>query len=523
MNNWKICVLVDCDMDGFSSAAIALNYLYTLYSEILTKQECKELLTYYLHEGKEHGLADCYDKIPDDVDLVWIPDAATNDIEEMKYLVEHGKKIVVTDHHLSDNWLIDDNVVILNNQICDYPNKDLAGAGVTWQLCRAYDDIYGLDIANNYIDLAAAGCAVDMMNYTSLETRAIVREGLSNIKNPYLYYMIEKNRFSIDKMGGVNYMSVSWYVGPFVNAICRIGTMAEKDLIFKSFLQMYAFDKIESGKRGHVGEPVPLVEEAVRVCGNVKNRQNKLQTEGMDFIREKIKNENLLDHAIILILVDEGEVDPAIRGLLANKVQAEYQHPCYILSKSKDDVYRGSGRNYSMSEIQNLRETVLNTNLVEYCEGHDNSHGLGIAAENVEAFIHKTDEQYKDIAHEPVYIVDSIWDENDINMQFILDVAMGKDYWGQGVSEPLFCLENVPIGVHNVQLLSKDKHPTIKIHLDCGLDIMKFGSSEEEYLTLTEPNTYITLVGKANKNEWYQRITPQILVEDYELSHEWIF
>jgi hypothetical protein len=52
---------------------------------------------------------------------------------------------------------------------------------------------------------------------------------------------------------------------------------------------------------------------------------------------------------------------------------------------------------------------------------------------------------------------------------------------------------------------------------------MKFGSSEEEYLTLTEPNTYITLVGKANKNEWYQRVTPQILVEDFELSHQWIF
>ena len=35
-------------------------------------------------------------------------------------------------------------MVIINNQICKYPNKDLSGAGVTWQICRAYDDTMGL-------------------------------------------------------------------------------------------------------------------------------------------------------------------------------------------------------------------------------------------------------------------------------------------------------------------------------------------------------------------------------------------
>ena len=527
-NKWKVCVIVDSDCDGYTASAIALNYLYQLYSWNLGQDKCKELLTYYIHNGKQHGLEDCYKDLPQDAKLIWLPDCATNDVKEMKYLIARGKKIIVTDHHMSDEWLVDDNVAILNNQICDYPNKDLSGAGVTWQLCRAYDEICGLHFANDYIDLAALGCSADMMDYTSIETRAIIQEGLKNIKNPYFYYMAEKNKFSIDKMGGINYMSVSWYIAPFVNAMCRTGTMEEKDLIFKSFLQMYAFDKVESGKRGHKGELVPLVEEAVRVCGNVKNRQTKLQNEAMDFIREKIEDEDLLDHGIIMILAEQDEIDPSVRGLIANKIQAEYQHPCYILTKSKtkDDeeyFYRGSGRNYSMSENQDLRSTVLETGLVESCEGHNNAHGLSIAERNIDEFIKKTDEQYKNISHEPVYIVDCVWSKNEVNPQMILDIANEKEYWGQGISEPLICLKDIPIGINNVQLLSKDKNPTIKIHLDCGVDIMKFKSSIQEYEKLTEPNTLITLVGKANANSWMGRTTAQIMCDSYELSHKWVF
>lgn len=49
---------------------------------------------------------------------------------------------------------------------------------------------------------------------------------------------------------------------------------------------------------------------------------------------------------------------------------------------------------------------------------------------------------------------------------------------------------------------------------------MKFKSSQEEYELLTEPNTYITLIGKTNINEWNGRITAQIMCEDYELKQE---
>lgn len=213
-----------------------------------------------------------------------------------------------------------------------------------------------------------------MMSYKSIETKAIVDQGLQNIKNPFFYYMCEKNKFSIDKMGGINYMSIAFYVTPFINAIVRSGTMEEKDLIFKSFLQMYAFEKIASDKRGHKGELVPRVEEAVRIAANIKARQTKLQDATMDLLERRIKDFRLTENGIIILLCEPGEVEKNLAGLCANKIQAKYQHPCYILTKSKEQndkeyFYRGSGRNYSMSENQDLRQLALSTGIPEYVQG----------------------------------------------------------------------------------------------------------------------------------------------------------
>ncbi len=450
----------------------------------------------------------------------------------MQQLVDSGKKILCMDHHESSNWIHNDNVVIINNQICDYPNKDLSGAGVTWQICKAYDYIMGLanidswEGANRYIDLAALGNLSDMMDYRSIETRAIIIQGLQNIKNPFFYYMCEKNKFSIDKMGGINYMSIAFYVTPFINAIVRSGTMEEKDLIFKSFLTMYAFDKIESGKRGHKGELVPRVEEAVRIAANVKARQTKLQDAAMDLLERRIQSDRLTENGIIICCCEPGEVEKNLAGLVANKIQAKYQHPCLVLtrSKGKDDkeyYYRGSARNYSMSEIEDMRQLCEDTGDVEYAQGHSSAFGISIPESKLDDFIQKTNSIYSEAAQEPVYWVDFEWFNKDIDAKKILLIAQNKDTWGQGLPEPYVAIKDIPLT--SVQLLSPDKHPTLKIHLSNGVDIMKFKSSQEEFEQFTRPNMYLTAVCRCSRNEWNGNVTAQLIVEDFYINEKWVF
>lgn len=366
-NEDDIAVIVDSDADGFTSAAIFINYLYELYPEYT-----KEHVHYYLHSGKQHGLSDMTElKEP----VIVVPDGGTNDYKQHELFSERNQCIIILDHHEAPYESVVDTVITVNNQLSDnYENKYFSGAGIVYRFCQAYDAEYNTEhpIADKFLDLVALGNLSDMMDYRNIETRYYIHKGLQNIHNPFFYYMIEKNDYSIQKKGGINYNSIAWYVTPFINAIVRSGKDDEKLLIFESMLQMKAFEKIPSGKRGHKGELVPRVEEAVRIVTNVKARQTKGQDAAMELIENKIIEEGLLDNAIILCLLEPGQVEQNLAGLVANKVQAKYQRPTLILTKFTLNgrcSYRGSARNYSKCPEQKMREVVLGTELVDYAQG----------------------------------------------------------------------------------------------------------------------------------------------------------
>ena len=99
-------------------------------------------------------------------------------------------------------------------------------------------------------------------------------------------------------------------------------------------LKYKAFDILPSTKRGHsLGETEILVEQAIRVATNVKNRQTKIQDECIEKIEHRIEEENLLSHKVLLFLLEPGQVDKNIAGLVANKIMAKYQRPVCMLTK----------------------------------------------------------------------------------------------------------------------------------------------------------------------------------------------
>ena len=90
-----ICVVVDCDCDGYTSSAILINYLYDL-APAFTENH----VHFYLHEGKQHGLSDCFDWIEDmGPSLVIIPDAGSNDVTYLQKLETNDIKVIILDHH----------------------------------------------------------------------------------------------------------------------------------------------------------------------------------------------------------------------------------------------------------------------------------------------------------------------------------------------------------------------------------------------------------------------------------------
>lgn len=501
-----------------------MNYLYSRKPEWSEKY-----LSYILHDGKQHGLSDVMDKI--DCDLIIIPDAASNDRQQqMELTIKRNIQVIILDHHdINDIEIVDTTpAIVINVQNSAYPNKALTGAGVAYRFISAFEDliIHG-NQPTEFMDLCALGNCGDMADYRELEIRAIINIGFSNIKNPFLYTLCQKHKYTLDKRGGINYLSMAFAAVPFINALTRSGTPKEQDIVFKGMLTQYAFEKVESSKRGEKGVHVFHYQEAVTTAERVKRRQDKLTQETVELLERRIQEQHLTDNAILLLLCEPGEVEANIAGLVANKLQAKYQHPTLVLrrTKTKDDkeyVYRGSARNYSFSPVKNMRTLCESTGELTLAAGHEGAWGCAIPERNVDAFIQKTNDLYKNVDFTPAYMVDFIWTPSQLNPQTIIEIAE-LDIWGQEMPQATVAVKDIPLSENNVQILGLAKgKPTLKISCN-GIDFIKFQSSEEEYEQFIQPNTYLTVVGTCQKNVWNDIITPQILIDDYDLKEKWIF
>ena len=529
-NNENCLVVVDSDCDGYTSSALLINYLHDAFPS-WTENKVK----YFLHSGKQHGLSDCID-LAKNYDLVILPDSSSNDYEYHKQL----KDVIVLDHHEAD--MISQDACIINNQLSDYPNKELSGVGVTWQFCRYLDSLLNTSYANEYLDLVALGNMADMMSLKSLETKHLILKGFKeeNHKNPFIYAMAQKNSYSLGEH--ITPMGAAFYIAPFVNAMVRSGTLEEKEILFKSMLKTEAFKEIPSNKRGHKpGEMERLVDQALRTATNVKNRQTRAQDAGLEFLENLIEKNNLLDHKVLLFLLEPGQVDRNIAGLIANKFMAKYQRPCCILTKVTEDnngevrvSYQGSARGYDKSGITNFKDICEAAPGTMYAQGHQGAFGLGIDlgkydvndegcmemfGEPIYQFLQYTDDALKDMASEPVYMVDYIYKGNEVNPENIIDIADLEDLWGKDMDEPFVAIEGLKVTKEMVTLMSPDKKPTLKITLPNKTALIKFGSSQEEYEKfLTDGYVEINVIGRCNKNVWNGWTTAQIFIEDYEIT-----
>ena len=506
----KVLVQIDSDCDGYTSAAALINYLNRLFPGFVQTN-----VYYRIHTGKQHGIL--LETIPEDVKLVIAPDSSSNDYEVHEELKSRGVDVLVIDHHEADK--ISENAVIINNQLCDYPTKSLSGVGMVYKFCSYMDELLNVDYADDYLDLVALGMVADMMDLRDYETRHLITRGLENIRNPYFKGMVDKQAYSLKD--GISPIGVAFYIAPYVNATIRMGTQEEKLMLFESMLDYRGYELVPSTKRGCKGQQETRVEQACRNCTNIKNRQTKARDAALENIERIIKEKNLLENKILAIKLDTFAADRNLTGLIANQLMAKYQRPVLLLNKTADG-WEGSGRGYDKSRFDNLREFLKDSGMIMYAEGHANALGVGITDEWFSSFIEYSNRELAEFDFTPCYKVDFIFSGSDFRGMDIVEIAELKSLWGQGVDEPLVAIEHINVYAGNVVLMSPDKSPTLKITLPNGTSLIKFKSSQEEYDKLRSETGCITInvVGKCERNVWNGTVTPQIIIEDYEIVGE---
>ena len=508
-NQEKIFLIVDCDADGFTASAALVNYIYKVFPSAM------ELLSIQLHEGKEHGIEEKWleEIVANEYKLVICPDASSNDYEQHKFLKDNGIDVLVLDHHDAEE--VSENAIIINNQLSDYPNKTLSGVGIVYKFCSKIDELMKIKEADTILDLVSLGMIADMMDMRNFETKHLIQKGLTRIENPFFKALVERQAYSIGET--VTPIGVAFYIAPLINATIRVGTQNEKEVMFKAMLNHCAYDMIPSTKRGEKGKTEAIVIQAVRNATNVRNRQKKARDNGFEYVEQIIAANNLDKNKIIVVQVSE-DLDKNLTGLIANQLMAKYQKPVLLVRETDEGLLQGSARGYDKSELKDLKSFLLESGFMEYAEGHAAAMGVGIYKDKVNALVDYSNTVLANYDFSACYDVDYEYMSNDFKAQDIIDIGSMKSLWGKGVDEAMVVIKGIKITSNNITLMSANKNPTIKITLQNGTSLIKFGASQAEFESLKSSGyTEIDVIGTCAINEWQGMITPQILIKDYEV------
>lgn len=517
-NNSKVAVLQDCDCDGVTSAALMIQYINDNFPSIS--------VDYIIHDNKEHGLdnksmLEIEQRKPD---LLIIPDAGSNDLRQLKTLKSAGIDVIVLDHHDESEKVtrlksiyklenLNDFAVIVNNQMSSkVKDKSMTGVGIVYKFCSVVDERLKRDTVNKYLDLVALGMIADSCDLTQLQTRYLVLEGIKQIQNEtnynkFISELVKSQAYSLHNKATI--LGISFYIAPLVNALIRLGTKEDKEIMLKAFLNSSEKAIIKIRGKGEV--KVSIQEQARRLCESYKRKQQKMTGDYTEILKEQINEFGLNEYPVICCKADKS-FEKTFTGLIANKLTSMYSKPCLLL-RDCNDILMGSARGFDKSHIKDIKDFCLQTKLFDLAEGHANACGVTIKKDNISKFYEYLSQQNFDNTLN--YTVDAVFDEKSLTAEVIQSIFALSDVWGTNIEEPLFLLKlKCPID-GGFTVLGNEKN-TIKLIFH-NIEIIKFRSSENEYNEIKNLGKMVefTIVGKFSVNEYNGKKTPQVIVENW--------
>lgn len=504
-----ITILVDCDPDGYTSATLIYKYIKEL--------DAGYPVHYIIHSNnKAHGLARMNDgdfELPEGTKLFIIPDAGTNDTEECNKLIEQGIDCIILDHHEAEDIAKDNKAIIVNNQMSNkYSCKSFSGVGIVYEFLRALDDTLVCDLANNYLDLVAFGNISDVMDIRNSQTRYYIEEGLKNIDNEFLKALDKAQEFSTK--GEVNIHNISWYWTPICNSMIRIGSLEDRDLLFRAFIET---DEVFPYKKRGATEEVDedIYTRAARLCKNTKSRQDKMRDTLCDELKEKVD----MNDKVSLLVAENS--DSGIVGLSCMKLADNIGRPCIIVKDIGDGKLAGSARNCNNSIVKDLKELVGSVGIFNFVAGHSNAFGTEVSVDKLQEARDALNKALENYEYDDTIYCDFILDAYDVDYTFIKTIDDSKWLYGTGIEEPIIAIENVEISADDCMVMGKNQDSVAFMY--GGIKYCKFKCKEDDELLqfangLGEDYATLNIIGKCSINEYKGSYTAQVIIDNYELT-----
>lgn len=433
----KIRIVSDYDADGVMSNYVLYKGLrrigadvdYVIPHRIRDGYGINENIILKAHEDGIHTIVTCDNGI-----------AANAALTKAKEL---GMTVLVTDHHeipfLMDgdkkNYILPPADAILNpkKESCNYPFKDLCGAGVAYKLIEALyvkrdipkDELY------KFLEFVAVATVCDLVTLQD-ENRIFVVNGLERLRRSENKGM----RALISVLGladkPIDAGNIGFKIGPCINASGRLES-AEDSL--KLFLDSNIETALQKAK-----ELVDLNEE-----------RKALTAEGVE--RAKTILESLPSMKVFVVYIPD--CHESLAGIIASKLKEIYNHPVLVVADSEDEnILKGSGRSIGEYHLQEALQECSDV-LVKF-GGHAMAAGFSLRKENLDEFTRKINEncQLDEIAFIPKVRIDSLMPMKYVTEELVTQLDRLAPF-GTGNPKPLFAQKDMNVRFANV--VGKDK------------------------------------------------------------------
>jgi single-stranded-DNA-specific exonuclease len=359
-----------------------------------------------------------------------------------------GVDLIVTDHHLPGPDGVPKALAVVNpNQAgCEYPYKQLCGAGVAFKVAqglmqRRLDAKDHARMLRSFMKVVAIATIADAVPLTG-ENRVFAKLGLDELRravNPGLKALLEVAQISAKRPP--NSTEVAFRIAPRINAAGRMD-------VARDVIELFS---------------VKDADRARLLAGKLDRLNAERQEEERRILRlidERISGDPALCEAYCIVVDGEGWHRGVI-GIAATRVVERYHRPAMVISRDGETAH-GSGR--SIRPFHLLEAVEASSGLFTRYGGHSHACGFSLPSANVALLRTRLDTfartRLTAADFDPVLDVEAELELDEITPALYRVLRLLEPY-GTGNHEPAFSASGVRL-IAPPKIL-KDKHIKLKL------------------------------------------------------------
>jgi single-stranded-DNA-specific exonuclease len=368
-----------------------------------------------------------------------------------------GVDLIVTDHHLPGPDGVPKALAVVNpNQAgCEYPYKQLCGAGVAFKLAqglmqRRLDPKDQNKLLLSFMKVAALATIADAVPLTG-ENRVIAKLGLDALRhavNPGLKALLEVAQISPNR--APTSTEVAFRIAPRINAAGRMD-------VARDVIELFSAKEFARAR------------ELAAKLDQLNTSRQEEERRVLRSLEDRISGDPTLCDAYCIVLDGEGWHRGVI-GITATRVVERYNRPTFVISRDGEEAF-GSGRSIRAFHLLEAVESCRD--LFSRYGGHAHACGFAMPAANIEALRARLDAfaraRLTPADFEPVLEVDAELHFGEITPELFQTLRLLEPY-GVGNPEPVFSALGAKLTAP--PRILKDKHLKLKLTSGVGLDRM---------------------------------------------------